>query len=804
MTAPALGAILSHWRRAPGQLAALVLGLALATALWSAVQAINSEARANYARAAGMLGGSQLASLTAPTGPISTETFVRLRRAGWLVSPVLEGDLRVDGRRITVTGVDFLTLPSGGAGLQTGSGEGDPAPLLRGAVALAAPGTAEAVRGAGITGLPRLVPSQTVAPGTLLMDIGAAHELLGRPGEITRLTVLADQPVRRAPLEELAPNLRRVAPGAGMDPVQLTRSFHLNLAAFGLLSFAVGLFIVYGTIGLAFEQRRPLFRTLRALGLPLRSLLTLVLAELLALALLAGGIGLVLGYLVAAALLPDVAATLRGLYGAEVSGQLTFRPGWAAAGMGMAVGGTLVAAAQALWRTARLPVLAAAHPRAWALGTVRRLWSQGAAGGALLATAAALSVAGSGLITGFVLLGALLLGAALLLPPVLSLLVAVGRRAARGPVGQWFWADAQQQIPGLSMALMALLLALAANVGVGTMVASFRVTFLGWLDQRLAAELYVTVQDAAQADRLRRFLDGRARAVLPIWEVEGRIAGRPVAVNGMADDRTFRENWPLLDAAPGAWDRLADGTGILINEQLHYRSGLGVGDRVAPFDGWRPEIVGIYSDYGNPRGEAIAGNAKLTALFPAVEKTRFALRVPQRDTDGLRRALTEATGVPAAAVTDRAAVKAASVRVFDRTFAVTGALNILTLGVAALAILIAHATLAALRLPQLAPVWALGLTRRRLARLEVARTVALAAFTAVLALPVGLLLAWALLAVVNVQAFGWRLPMQVFPLDWLRLLGLAFMAAALAAAGPARRLARMTPARFLEVFANER
>jgi putative ABC transport system permease protein len=128
----------------------------------------------------------------------------------------------------------------------------------------------------------------------------------------------------------------------------------------------------------------------------------------------------------------------------------------------------------------------------------------------------------------------------------------------------------------------------------------------------------------------------------------------------------------------------------------------------------------------------------------------------------------------------------------------------LTLAVAAFALLMSLLTLAAMRIPQLAPVWALGLTRGMLARLELVRAVILAALTAVLALPLGLVLAWVLLAVVNVEAFGWRLPMHLFPADWLRLGGFALMAAALAAAWPARRLSRMPPAELLRVFAHER
>ncbi|MDX5356848.1 MAG: FtsX-like permease family protein, partial [Rhodobacterales bacterium] len=187
--------------------------------------------------------------------------------------------------------------------------------------------------------------------------------------------------------------------------------------------------------------------------------------------------------------------------------------------------------------------------------------------------------------------------------------------------------------------------------------------------------------------------------------------------------------------------------------------------------------------------------------FPEATPQRHGLRTPQPE--AVRTALA-GLGLPPSAIVDQAAIKAASLAVFERTFAVTAALNVLTLAVAGLAILLSLLTLAAMRLPQVAPVWALGLTRRRLAALDLLRAGILAALTGVLALPLGLALAWALLAVVNVEAFGWRLPMYLFPLDYLRLGLLAVIAAALAALWPAWRLSRMAPARLLGVFRHER
>ncbi|MCB6179303.1 FtsX-like permease family protein [Rhodobacter sp. Har01] len=790
-----LAALLSHWWRNPLQLFTLLAGLALGTALWSGVQAINAEARASYDAAAGALGEGNLAQITAlPGGVIAQQTYVALRRAGWNVSPVIEGKLGA----VRLIGIEPLTAPRG-----TG-----PGPLPDGAdlgAFLSGNGQvfarAETLARLPDTGAEPVVTPE-IAPNTAITDIGLAQRLLNRPDQIDRLLVLPDQPLTRRPLAEVAPDLVETAPQGGSDVARLTDSFHLNLTAFGLLSFAVGLFIVHGAIGLAFEQRRTMVRTLRALGAPLRRLIGLMALELAALALVAGLLGVALGYLVAAALLPDVAATLRGLYGAEVSGQLALRPVWWLSGLAMALAGTAVAGGGALWALVRMPLLASAQPRAWAMARHQR--GQALLALALLCVAAALALWGQGLRAGFAMLGALLIGGALALPPLLAGLLRRAEARAQAPLAQWFWADTRQQLPGLALALMALLLAMAANVGVSTMVSSFRLTFTGFLDQRLASELYVSATDPAQARAIVAVAEGQAQAVLPIVLVERTVAGLPAEVFGARDHATYRENWRFLQAIPDVWDALARAEGVLINEQLSRRAGLGLDDTVEIAPGLALPVLGIYGDYGNPVGQVIVTEALFQRAFPQVTPLRFGLRLDPAQVGAMQAALRDRAGVPDTAMIDQAAIKALSLAVFERTFTVTAALNVLTLAVAGFALLMSLLTLAAMRLPQLAPVWALGVSRRRLAALDLARAVVLAALTGVLALPLGLALAWALLAVVNVEAFGWRLPMYLFPGDYLRLGGLALLAAALAALWPAWQLSRMPPARLLGVFRHER
>ncbi len=795
MTALVIRALLSHWRRNPLQLFALLSGLALATALWSGVQAINGEARASYAAAASTLGEGQYDQLVPRQGDTLPLTdYVALRRAGWQVTPLAEG--RVNDVRII--GFDPVTAPQGfgGLGPDTPMVLADPgAPLLF--------GNAETVARLAEYAAVTLAPD--VAPGVAIGEIGVVLDLLERDG-LSRLLVLQDQPRTRPPLSGITPGLRLQSSQQTADIAQLTDSFHLNLTAFGLLSFAVGLFIVHSTIGLTFEQRRGMVRTLRALGVPLRVVVVVITAEMLALALVGAGLGVVLGYLLAAVLLPDVAATLRGLYGAQVSGVLHLRAEWWLSGLALALIGTTAALSSRLWQVARMPILASARPRAWLLSNTSQLRGQAVAALALLTTAAGLALIAEGLLAAFALLACLLLGSALGLPIVvaaaLKALEARARHPDQSPIRAWFWADTRQQLSGLSLALMALLLAVSANVGVSTMVSSFRLTFVGFLDQRLAPELYLEVQTADEAAALEQFLRDRDLETLPLTATPATLAGQPARLFGVRVGPTYRNSWVFLAQTPAPWDAVERGEAVVVNEQLARRAGLWVGDAVEIAADLDLPIAAVVGDYGNPQGQVVISEALFQSLHPEVTALRFGVRT--KDPGALRTQITETSGLSQTAMIDQAALKRISLDVFERTFLVTGALNVLTLGVAGFAMLMSLLTLADLRVPQLAPVWALGVTRRKLGRLELLRAVVLALFVFACALPLGLALAWVLLSIVNVAAFGWQLPMFLFPAEYAALGLYTLLAAGLAASWPALRLMRVPPAQLLKVFSHER
>lgn len=811
--------LISHWRRHGLNFATLLAGLAVATALWSGVQALNTQARMSYDRAARLVGDAGAPAVVAAGGGfVAQEHYVALRRAGVKVSPVLDGTVRIGNRSLRLVGLEPLTRP-GGAVL---TGLDDARDLER---FLRAPGEAllsretlqrlgaragQRLRTDGGARLPPLALSEAVAPDLIVVDVGVAQKVLGRPGEVSRLVGASDTLLDAGRIADVTGGALRVSERQdSSDLSRLTESFHLNLTAFGLLAFIVGLFIVHASIGLAFEQRLGTIRTLRASGVSLATVIAVSVAEVVLLALVAGSVGMVAGYLIAAALLPDVAASLSGVYGASVGRTLTLSPVWWVSGLGMALIGGLVASGSSLVRIARLPVIALGRPLAWREAYGRALVVQCSVAALCLAVGAVAYLFGLGLVSGFVVIAGVLLGVTLFLPPLLAVALSFGERWAQGALAQWFWADTRRQVPGLSLALMALLLALSANVGVGTMVEGFRKTFIGWLDERLNSEIYFTAASAGGGKQISDWLAAQdsVTAVLPVWRTEARIAGWPVDVYGMRDHATYRDHFSLISAAPNAWDRVAEAQGVLVSEQLARRIGLGVGDEIAIPSASRmvtSAVSGIFADYGNPKGQIRLDVDMLVRHWPDARRTHFSVRADPEAVPELLTDMQTRFGGALLQATDQAALKTSSKHIFERTFAVTGALNTLTLVVSGIALFASLLTLADVRLRQLAPVWGMGVTRRRLVDLEVGKVLLLAALTALLAIPLGLVLAWCLVAIVNVQAFGWRLPFHVFPLQWVLVFVLALVTAFVAAMLPALKLRRVSPADLLRVFANER
>ena len=611
-----LSSLLSHWHRNPLQLFAYLSGVALATALWSGVQAINIEAKASYKAAAQTLGEGQYDLIRPKQGKsISMAEYIALRKSGWLVSPVVDGYFD----NIRLVGMDPLTLPSSflfaNSNLTNSISNND---LLESLITNK--NTAK-----NLVTYTQVIFDQNVAPGIAVGDVSLVQKLL-KYDKISYLIINPEQPLEQRKLKDIAPHLNIQGIKQMTDVSQLTDSFHLNLSAFGLLSFAVGLFIVHSTIGLAFEQRRAMIRSMRSMGVSLRRLIILVTMEMIFFATIGAVIGIILGYFMAGLLLPDVAATLRGLYGANISGTLQFRLDWWISGLLIALLGTALAISSQIWQITKLPILASSKPRAWMLVTASYFNLQIKIAVVLLTLGGFCAILIDGLIAGFALLGALLIAAALALPSLLAWCLKQLQKYAKAPLWSWFWADTRQQLPGLSLALMALLLAVSANIGVSTMVSSFRLTFTSFLDQRLAPELFLQVANEDQSIKLTNFLSEKGVEVLPLMSTETTISQQPVELFGIKIGDTYRDNWRFLEAVESPWDTIQLGKAIIVNEQFARRTNLWVGDQVAIDLNFTLPIAAVVGDYGNPKGQVIVTEEIFSTLHTKLYPARFGIR----------------------------------------------------------------------------------------------------------------------------------------------------------------------------------
>ena len=241
---------MKHWLRKPLQFFFLLVGLSLATALWSSIQLLNSQAKNSYESAIKILATNEPEIILPKENRlIAIESFAMLRKAGWLVTPVLEGNLSQQSS-ITIIGLDPFTMSEANGPLDElfKDTENLGKFVLKKNPAFASKTTAKKVENLSLK--VDISVSEKLLPNVLITDIAVAEKILKIKGKATRFELTAPSPNNKEILEELG--LRLVTSQSKGDLEQLTKSFHLNLSAFGFLGFVVGLFIVYSTLNLAF------------------------------------------------------------------------------------------------------------------------------------------------------------------------------------------------------------------------------------------------------------------------------------------------------------------------------------------------------------------------------------------------------------------------------------------------------------------------------------------------------------------------------------------------------------------------
>ena len=516
-----------HLLRHPWQAGLSVLGIALGVAVVVSVDLSSTSARHAFALAAeGVTGRATHQVVGGPDG-VDERVLVQLSRAGvHPLAPVVEGWVGVEGapgRALQLLGIDpFSEAPfrpylgrAVGAGARTlGTIVTEPGAVLlsrqtatelgvglSGTLVLRVAGRARPVRVVGLIE-PDGARSQKALAGLVVADVATAQELLDRPGRLSHidLAVPSDAPgdqllarVRAA----LPPGAQVVSASARSEFVgQLTRAFDVNLTALSLLALVVGLFLAYNTMTFSVVQRRSTIGMVRALGVTRAEIVAVILAEALLLGLIATGLGLGLGVGLARGLVRLVTRTINDLYFLVVVRDLAVSPAVLAKGAALGIGATLLAAiVPAIEATAAPP--GAAIRRVVLEARARRAAPRAAAAGVAILAAGVLVVAGAGrsLAWSYGGLFAIILGAALLTPlamvgaataagPVLGRLLGLpGRMAARGVVAT---------LSRTGVAVAALMVAVAATIGVGVMIQSFRQTVVRWLEASLVADVYVS------------------------------------------------------------------------------------------------------------------------------------------------------------------------------------------------------------------------------------------------------------------------------------------------------------------------
>jgi putative ABC transport system permease protein len=342
------------------------------------------------------------------------------------------------------------------------------------------------------------------------------------------------------------------------------------------------------------------------------------------------------------------------------------------------------------------------------------------------------------------------------------------------------------------------------------MVSSFRYTVVAWLAQTVQGDVYIS-PPSATATANSATIDPAADAIVRGWPGVARVDTlRSVAVDspdgpvqlaavdnpGLGDERIFL----AADGTPEeVWAAMQAGA-VIVSEPYANRVGLprrGGQVTLLTEQGARTfPVAGIYYDYASSQGTVMLALPLYRELWQDTATTALALRLEDGvDPDQITQALQDALApVQSLQVRPNQALRDEALLIFDRTFAITGALQLLATLVAFIGVLSALLSLMLDKQRELGILRAVGLTGRQLWRLVSLETGLMGAVAGLLAMPTGLALALILIYIINRRSFGWTLQMQLVPEPFIQALVVAVVAALLAGLYPAYRMTRMAAA----------
>jgi len=656
------------------------------------------------------------------------------------------------------------------------------------------------------------------ASGSIVfMDLAVAQEAFGKVGRLDRIDVVLPPGLSedaRARFEEeirasLPPGTTAGRPERRTETVErLVRAFRVNLSALGLIALLVGMYFVYNTLSISVLRRRTDIGTVRALGASKRSVFTVFLAEGLALGVLGSAAGTALGVALAKGALLLVGGTATELYVPSAHPALHLDPRVLLFAFGVGVVSSVLSAlAPALEAAAVEPAATMRHGSVEAARR-RRTRPLALAGSALLVLGYLATRPGpvDGLpLFGFASVFLIVSGVSLLAPAAVTFAAArLDRPALRllGVEARLARANLTGSLSRTSVAVAALTMALAMMVSVAVMVGSFRATVATWVGQTLSSDLFLSPASGRSGPSFGRIPDeaiALVRAVEGVDDVDPFLAfsatrnGVPFTVgSGLFAFVARHGNLPLVggrDTRAVFTEALAKNE-AMISEPFAEKFHVNAGELVElPTDRGPVEVrvAGIYTDYSNDRGTVTLDRDHFQRLWPLTGANSVAVTLVDGVTpeEGARRVAAALRGRFALRVRTNAALRKIVLRIFDRTFAVTYALEAVALAVAVLGVFNTLTALVLERRREIGLLRVLGASAARVKRAVRYEAAAIGSLGAGLGALAGGAMSLVLVRVINRQSFGWTIAMHV-PWSFLAAaLGLVLLATLAAASRPA-------------------
>ncbi len=823
----ALHLLWREWRHHPWRHAVAGLAVALGVALAYSVHLINSSALNEFSTAVRAANGEPDLSLRGPgvTGladgwldQVATDPGVRL------ASPVLEIDTYARtpaGERVAmrVLGVDALRVAPLAPALLPRPAEGeerlaflDPGLVFANAAARqrlgAADGHTLALQSGPAWQSLRLAGSVAAGgPPTLVMDIAGAQQQFGALGRLSRIDLrLAPGTEPQALLArlQLPAGVHAVAPDEAEQRVsQLSRAYRVNLTVLALVALFVGAFLVFSVVSLSVAQRTPGLALLGVLGMDARDRRHLVLAECAALGLLGSTLGLVLGTAMAAAALRLLAGDLGGGYFPGVTPTLQFS---AVALLGFGALGVASAMVGGWWPARQAQAIAPAQALK-GLGEVQAGAPPWWPGLALLGagTVAAFMPPLFGLpLAAYVGVAALLFGGVALVPAAVHALLAlpVFGRLQQHALPLLALQRARFQRRTATAAVAGVVASLALSVALTVMVASFRDGVDSWLGSVLPADLYARTAGSSAASQqawLAPAFVAQAAALPGVQAVQATrtqplnlAPGQPAVALVARDLSQPADALPMLDT-PLPTSRLQPGeVAVYVSEAMVSLYGAEPGSTLTLPLGEQTlntRVLGVWRDYARQFGAIAVDQTDYRQLTGDTRINDLALWLaPGAELAAVQAGLRALAPDPAMLEFAAAAeLRALSLRIFDRSFAVTYYLQAVAIAIGLVGIAASLSAQVLARRKEFGLLAHLGLTRRQVVGVVAGEGAAWVAAGTAIGLALGLAVSLVLVFVVNPQSFHWRMDL-VLPTGRLALLCAAVLLAGTAtAAFSARR-----------------